>query len=108
MSIFELVLCILICVFIVPISIPRAQAAARAHRLSGNIAPERDATVSGYMKRAAELGADPARDVVCFVDDSRTNCDAGAAAGLRSVLFEGDSAECRTGLIAEGFWELRV
>ena len=56
----------------------------------------------------AELGADPARDVVCFVDDCRTNCDAGAAAGLRSVLFEGDSAECRTGLIAEGFWELRV
>ena len=55
-----------------------------------------------------ELGADLQRDVVCFVDDSKTNVEAGAAAGMRSILFEGDSAECRTALIAEGFWELRV
>ena len=55
-----------------------------------------------------ELGADLQRDVVCFVDDSKTNVAAGDAAGMRSILFEGDSAECRTALIAEGFWELRV
>ena len=62
-----------------------------------------------YMARVlAELDADVKRDVICFVDDSRANCDAGAAAGLRSILFEGDSAECRTALISEGFWELRV
>ena len=55
-----------------------------------------------------DLGCDLQRDVVCFVDDSKTNVEAGAAAGMRSILFEGDSAECRTALIAEGFWELRV
>ena len=55
-----------------------------------------------------DLGVDLQRDVVCFVDDSKTNVEAGAAAGMRSILFEGDSAECRTALIAEGFWELRV
>ena len=55
-----------------------------------------------------DLGCDVARDVVCFVDDSKTNVAAGNAAGMRSILFEGDSAECRTALIAEGFWELRV
>jgi FMN phosphatase YigB (HAD superfamily) len=55
-----------------------------------------------------DLGVDLQRDVVCFVDDSKTNVAAGNAAGLRSILFEGDSAECRTALIAEGFWELRV
>ena len=55
-----------------------------------------------------ELGCDLQRDVVCFVDDSKTNVAAGSEAGMRSILFEGDSAECRTALIAEGFWELRV
>ena len=55
-----------------------------------------------------DLGCDLQRDVVCFVDDSKTNVAAGNAAGMRSILFEGDSAECRTALIAEGFWELRV
>ncbi len=55
-----------------------------------------------------DLGVDLQRDVVCFVDDSKTNVAAGNAAGMRSILFEGDSAECRTALIAEGFWELRV
>ena len=55
-----------------------------------------------------DLGCDLSRDVVCFVDDSKTNVAAGNAAGMRSILFEGDSAECRTALIAEGFWELRV
>ena len=55
-----------------------------------------------------DLNVDLQRDVVCFVDDSETNVAAGNAAGLRSILFEGDSAECRTALIAEGFWELRV
>ena len=55
-----------------------------------------------------DLGCDVGRDVVCFVDDSKTNVAAGNAAGMRSILFEGDSAECRTALIAEGFWELRV
>ena len=55
-----------------------------------------------------DLSCDLSRDVVCFVDDSKTNVAAGNAAGMRSILFEGDSAECRTALIAEGFWELRV
>ena len=55
-----------------------------------------------------DLGCDLQRDVVCFVDDSKTNVAAGNDAGMRSILFEGDSAECRTALIAEGFWELRV
>jgi HAD superfamily hydrolase (TIGR01549 family) len=55
-----------------------------------------------------DLSCDLSRDVVCFVDDSKTNVAAGNTAGLRSILFEGDSAECRTALIAEGFWELRV
>ena len=55
-----------------------------------------------------DLNVDLTRDVVCFVDDSKTNVAAGSDAGLRSILFEGDSAECRTALIAEGFWELRV
>ena len=55
-----------------------------------------------------DLGCDLQRDVVCFVDDSKTNVAAGNEAGMRSILFEGNSAECRTALIAEGFWELRV
>ena len=55
-----------------------------------------------------DLSCDLSRDVVCFVDDSKTNVAAGNKAGMRSILFEGDSAECRTALIAEGFWELRV
>ena len=55
-----------------------------------------------------DLNVDLTRDVVCFVDDSKTNVAAGNKAGMRSILFEGDSAECRTALIAEGFWELRV
>ena len=55
-----------------------------------------------------DLNVDLQRDVVCFVDDSKTNVAAGNDAGMRSILFEGDSAECRTALIAEGFWELRV
>ena len=55
-----------------------------------------------------DLNVDLQKDVVCFVDDSKTNVAAGNAAGMRSILFEGDSAECRTALIAEGFWELRV
>ena len=37
---------------------------------------------AAFTQVLGALGADPARDVVCFVDDSRTNCDAGAAAGL--------------------------
>ena len=55
-----------------------------------------------------DLNVDLTRDVVCFVDDSKTNVAVGNKAGMRSILFEGDSAECRTALIAEGFWELRV
>ena len=55
-----------------------------------------------------DLGADPARDAVVFVDDSATNCQAAEAAGLSAICFNGDSADCRTALIALGFWELRV
>ena len=63
---------------------------------------------AAYAHALASLGADPARDAVVFVDDSDTNCAAAAAAGLRAIRFNGDSADCRTGLIAEGLWELRV
>ena len=65
-----------------------------------------DAEAFAYVMK--DLGCDLQRDVVCFVDDSKTNVAAGNDAGMRSILFEGDSAECRTALIAEGFWELRV
>ena len=65
-----------------------------------------DAEAFEYVVK--DLGVDLQRDVVCFVDDSKTNVAAGSEAGMRSILFEGDSAECRTALIAEGFWELRV
>mmetsp|Transcript_25584 Transcript_25584/g.76820 ORF Transcript_25584/g.76820 Transcript_25584/m.76820 type:complete len:244 (+) Transcript_25584:181-912(+) len=61
---------------------------------------------AAYADVLKTLGAAPAECV--FVDDSATNCAAAEAAGIASVVFSGDSAECRTGLIANGYWELRV
>ena len=56
----------------------------------------------------AKLGAAVGRDTVVFVDDNEVNCDAAAKLGLSTIHFLGDSADCRTELIALGFTELRV
>ena len=61
------------------------------------------------LNPALELAAPAVTVTECvFVDDSATNCAAAEAAGIASIVFSGDSAECRTGLIANGYWELRV
>ena len=54
------------------------------------------------------LEVDVSRDTVVFVDDSQANCDAAGALGIDAIHFKGDSADCRTALIARGFPELRV
>ena len=55
-----------------------------------------------------DLGANLERDCIAFVDDSATNCAAAEESGLSAICFNGDSADCRTGLISLGFTELRV
>ena len=76
------------------------------------VAIDERATVGGarFLKLADGRGwvFEAKDDTVVFVDDNEVNCAAAAKLGLSTIHFLGDSADCRTELIALGFTELRV